>query len=215
MSTAAPSIKDADRADWVGACTGTLASLITLIQVYVMATVRLQGRRPLCRSWRRGGRSPVGCGPTRATADRLADPHRRWRCCTYSPDLTGAHFGRHLAGYAGMLQAAAYAMFVTLCSAVHSSGLIIEGECWACGRRKPYELAKVIKVPPRPKRCDLRCRAHRRRLANLSASPASQGSGRTPGHQPRSPDGVRSSLSRHADVGTAMDTMIKRWERFR
>ncbi|MGY4360458.1 hypothetical protein ACVW0J_006951 [Bradyrhizobium sp. i1.7.7] len=65
----------------------------------------------------------------------------------YSPDRGGAHPERHLAGYAGLMQADAYAGFGRLYEANRKGGPIIEAACWAHGRRKFFDLARLSKAP--------------------------------------------------------------------
>ena len=65
----------------------------------------------------------------------------------YSPDRGGAHPERHLAGYAGLMQADAYAGFSRLYKANRKGGPIIEAACWAHGRRKFFDLARLTKAP--------------------------------------------------------------------
>jgi transposase len=65
----------------------------------------------------------------------------------YSPDRKGEHPGRHLAGFAGILQADAYAGFDRLYAAERGPGPILEAACWAHARRKLFELAAVGKAP--------------------------------------------------------------------
>jgi len=59
----------------------------------------------------------------------------------------GEHPRRHLAEYAGILQADAYAGFNDLYEAGRRPGPITEAACWAHGRRKFYVLADVAKAP--------------------------------------------------------------------
>jgi transposase len=54
----------------------------------------------------------------------------------YSPDRGGEHPEQHLAGYAGLMQADAYAGFGRLYEANRKPGPIVEAACWAHGRRK-------------------------------------------------------------------------------
>src|SRR5262249_23822875 len=61
----------------------------------------------------------------------------------YSRDRTGEHPERQLSGYAGILQADAYAGFIRLYAADRRPGPIMEASCWAHGRRKFFELADV------------------------------------------------------------------------
>ena len=53
------------------------------------------------------------------------------------------HPKRHLAGYAGILQADAYAGFNSLYAADRQPGAITEAGCWAHARRKFFELADI------------------------------------------------------------------------
>ena len=50
-------------------------------------------------------------------------------------------------GYAGLMQADAYAGFSKLYEANRKSGPIIEAACWAHGRRKFFDLARLSKAP--------------------------------------------------------------------
>jgi hypothetical protein len=61
----------------------------------------------------------------------------------YSRDRTGDHPERHLKGYAGILQADAYAGFNRLYEAGRKPGPITEAACWAHGRRKFFVLADI------------------------------------------------------------------------
>ena len=54
---------------------------------------------------------------------------------------------QHLAGYAGLMQADAYAGFGKLYEANRKAGPIIEAACWAHGRRKFFDLARLTKAP--------------------------------------------------------------------
>src|SRR5260221_4528855 len=65
----------------------------------------------------------------------------------YSPDRGGEHSEQHLAGYAGLMQADAYAGFARLYEANRKPGPMIEAACWAHGRRKFFDLARINKAP--------------------------------------------------------------------
>ena len=52
-----------------------------------------------------------------------------------------------LAGYAGLMQADAYAGFTKLYRANRKPGPIVEAACWAHGRRKFFDLARLSKAP--------------------------------------------------------------------
>src|SRR5207237_3204917 len=57
------------------------------------------------------------------------------------------HPAQHLAGYAGLMQADAYAGFARLYEANRKPGPMIEAACWAHGRRKFFDLARINKAP--------------------------------------------------------------------
>src|SRR3712207_2738560 len=65
----------------------------------------------------------------------------------YSADREGIHPERHLAGFAGILQADAYGGFNRLYDPKREPGPILEAACWAHARRKLYELAAASKAP--------------------------------------------------------------------
>jgi transposase len=125
-------------ADWVGACAAALAPLVVLIQAHVLAAERIhgddttvpvlaKGKTHIARLWGyvRDDR-PFG-GATPAAAMFF-----------YSRDRGGGHPARHLAGYAGILQADAYAGFNDLYHPARQPGPIVEAACWAHGRRKLF-----------------------------------------------------------------------------
>jgi len=207
-------------ADWVGACTATLAPLTTLIHVHVMAAARLHGDDTTVPVMAKG-RTITGRLWTYVRDDKpfggSTPPAALFH---YSPDRTAAHPSRHLAGYAGILQADAYAGFAPLYVPARRPGPIIEAGCWAHGRRKLFELAEVAKAP-------LAAEAVRRIDAifdverTINGLPAEQRFAvRQAQVAPLVADleiwmrGVRGRMSRHADVGRAMDYMLKRWETF-
>src|ERR1700738_5168106 len=64
----------------------------------------------------------------------------------YSRDRGGEHPRRHLLGWAGVLQADAYAGFGELYQARRSPRPITEAACWAHGRRKFFVLADLRQV---------------------------------------------------------------------
>src|SRR5262249_4036737 len=131
-------------ADWVGAGAATLKPLIELIRTHVMSGARLHGDDTTV---------PV-LAKTRTTTGRLWTYVRDDRpfggqdppaaIFYYSPDREGAHPSRHLASYAGILQADAYAGFGSVYRPDRKPGPIIEAGCWAHGRRKLFELADIV-----------------------------------------------------------------------
>src|SRR5438105_8727857 len=118
-------------ADWVGACSATLAPLVELIRRHVLAATRIHGDETTV---------PV-LAPNKTVTGRLwtyvrddrpfggSDPPAALFC--YSRDRGGEHPRRHLAGWAGILQADAYAGFNDLYEAKRRPGPITQAACWA------------------------------------------------------------------------------------
>jgi transposase len=65
----------------------------------------------------------------------------------YSRDRGGEHPEQHLAGFAGLMQADAYAGFNRLYEATRKGGPIVEAACWAHARRKFFDLARLNQAP--------------------------------------------------------------------
>ena len=61
----------------------------------------------------------------------------------YSRDRTGAHAQAHLAGYAGILQADAFAGYNKLYEAGRKPGPLIEAACWVHARRPFFVMADI------------------------------------------------------------------------
>jgi hypothetical protein len=147
----------------------------------------------------------------------------------YSHDRTAGHPERHLAGYAGILQADAYAGFNRLYDADRTPGPITEASCWAHGRRKFFELAdvtakardKLAVIAPLAfeavKRIDaifdiereINGRSIDERLAVRRARFAPLVSELETWMR-----NERAKLSRHNEVAKAMNYMLTRWETF-
>jgi hypothetical protein len=138
----------------------------------------------------------------------------------YSRDRRGEHPSRQLAGYAGILQADAYAGFNDLYAPARQPGPVMEAACWAHGRRKFFELAELARAP-------LAIEAVRRIDAifdverSINGMPPSQRLAVR--RQQVAPlitsleswlRAARGKMSRHADVAKAIDYMLKRWEAF-
>ncbi len=207
-------------ADWVGACTTALTPLIMLIEAHVLAAERLHGDDTTVPVLAKGktitGRlwtyvrddAPFGGGQSPAAFFR------------YSRDRTAEHPARHLARYAGILQADAYAGYNDLYHPARTPGPITEAACWAHGRRKLFKLAELGRAP-------LAIEAVRRideifdiERALNGLAPDARAAGRHAKVLPLVTEleqwmrGVRGQLSRHSDVAKAMDYMLKRWPAF-
>jgi transposase len=138
----------------------------------------------------------------------------------YSRDRGGEHPRRHLSGWAGTLQADAYAGFGELYEARRSPQPIAEAACWAHGRRKFFGLADLKQAP-------LATEAIRRIDEIFAIEREINGAAPAQRHgvrQERIKPVVaaleswmrteRARLSRHADTAKAMDYMLKRWPAF-
>jgi transposase len=207
-------------ADWMGACTAMLAPLVRLIDAHALAAARLHGddttvpllardKTIIARVWTyvRDDRPFGGTSP----------PAAMFR---YSPDRAGEHPQQHLASYAGILQADAYAGFNALYAPGRKPGSITEAACWAHGRRKLFKLAEVARAP-------LAAEAVRRIDLIFDAERAINGLPAEQRHAVRQRDiaplvaeleawmrQTRVKLSRHNDLAKAMDYMLKRWVAF-
>jgi len=207
-------------ADWVGACTTALSPLVTLIRGHVFAAERIHGDDTTVPVLAKA-KTITGRLWTYVRDDRpFGGPAEPAAIFFYSRDRGGEHPCRHLAGYAGILQADAYAGFNELYHEGRKPGPIAEAACWAHGRRKLFVLADVAKAP-------LAIEAVRRIDAifdverDINGLAAEQ---RRAVRQVRVAPLVgalevwmraeRSKLSRHADVAKAMDYMLKRWVAF-
>ena len=216
-------------ADQVGGCAMLLRPLYELIRTHVFAGDRVHGdetpvpvlAKHQCRKGRlwtyvRDDKPFAGSAPPAAVF-------------FYSRDRTAEHPERHLAGYAGILQADAYAGFNRLYAADRRGGPITEASCWAHGRRKFFELADVaakargalavlaplaveavkridaifdIEREINGRSIDERVAVRHARVAPLVAQLEEWMRAQ------------RGKLSRHSDVGKAMDYMLKRWDTF-
>jgi len=134
-------------ADWVGATAVMLAPLIAAVRSHVFAAERIhaddttvpvlaKGKTRTGRLWAyvRDDRPFGGSAPPAVVY-------------YYSPDRTGEHPERHLAGWAGLMQADAYAGFNRLYEATRQPAPITEAVCWAHARRKYFDLARIKKAP--------------------------------------------------------------------
>jgi transposase len=130
-------------ADWVGAAAATLMPLVDAIRGYIFAAERIHADDTtvpvLAKGRTRTGRLWTYVRDDRPFAGR--DPPAA--VFFYSPDRGGEHPEQHLAGYAGLMQADAYAGFGKLYEANRKGGPIIEAACWAHGRRKFFDLARL------------------------------------------------------------------------
>jgi len=220
-------------ADQVGGCAMVLRPLYDLVLAHVFAGARAhgddttvpvlaKGKTATRRLWTyvRDDRPFGGVDPPAAVF-------------FYSRDRTAEHPERHLASYAGILQADAYSGYNRLYAPGRAPGAITEAACWSHGKRKFFVLAdvaanarerargKTSAIAPLAleavKRVDAIFDAER----EINGLPADK---RLAFRRERVAPLVesleewmraeRSRLSRHSDVAKAMDYMLKRWSAF-
>jgi transposase len=130
-------------ADQVGACTTALAPLHALIEAHVLAAERLYGDDTTVPILAKG-KTVTGHIWTYVRDDRpfggTAPPVALYYA---SRDRRQEHPHRHLDGFAGILQADAYAGYNGLYDPMRSQGAIRSALCWAHARRKFFELADI------------------------------------------------------------------------
>ena len=215
-------------ADWVGAGTAALAPLVELIRRHVLDAARLHGDDTTVPVLAKG-KTVTGRVWGYVRDDRpFAGPAPPAAVFFYSRNRDGEHPKRHLAGYAGILQADAYGGFNSLYDPQRSPAPITEAACWSHGRRKFFVLADIAKSAPGSERpAPLALGAVRRidaifaiegEINRLPAEPRL--AVRTARSAPLVTEleswmrSERAQLSRHADVAKAMDYMLKRWAAF-
>jgi transposase len=134
-------------ADWVGASAATLMPLVEAIRAHVFAAERIHADDTtvpvLAKGKTRTGRLWTYVRDDRPFGGR--DPPAA--IFFYSPDRGAKHPEQHLASYAGLMQADAYAGFNRLYGAGRKAGPIIEAACWAHARRQFFDLARLDKAP--------------------------------------------------------------------
>src|SRR5450755_4280136 len=138
-------------ADQVGACTTVLQPLYALIERHVLAAERLHGDDTTVPILAKGqtvtGRVWVYVRDDRPFGGK--DPPAGLFYA--SRDRTREHPERHLAGYAGILQADAYDGYNRLYLPDRKPGPIVEALCWSHARRKFFELADIASNARRSK----------------------------------------------------------------
>jgi transposase len=134
-------------ADWVGAAAATLMPLVTEIRAHVFAAERIHADDTTVPVLAKG-KTRTGRLWTYVRDDRpFAGPDPPAAVFFYSRDRGGEHPEQHLAGYAGLMQADAYAGFNRLYDADRKAGPIVEAACWAHARRKFFDLARINQAP--------------------------------------------------------------------
>ena len=134
-------------ADWVGAASATLMPLVDCMAGHVFAAERLHADDtpvPVLAK----GKTRTGRLWTYVRDDRpFGGPDPPAALFFYSPDRSGIHPEQHLASYAGLMQADAYAGFNRLYEQRRKPSPIVEAACWAHARRKFFDLARIARAP--------------------------------------------------------------------
>jgi transposase len=207
-------------ADHVGAGAAVLGPLTELIRRHVFGAARVHGDDTTVPVLAKG-KTITGRLWTYVRDDRpFAGPDPPAAVFFYSRNRAGEHPTRHLAGYAGILQADAYAGFGDLYEGRRRPGPITEAACWSHSRRKFFELADLRKAPlatEAVRRIDELFAIER----EINGMPAGD---RLAARQRESRPIVadlenwmrteRPRLSRHAETAKAIDYMLTRWPAF-
>jgi transposase len=204
-------------ADWVGAAAATLMPLVTEIRTHVFAAERIHADDTTVPVLAKG-KTRTGRVWTYVRDDRpFAGPDPPAAVFFYSRDRGGEHPEQHLAGFAGLMQADAYAGFNRLYEADRKAGPIIEAACWAHARRKFFDLARINQAPiaseavaridalfaieresnglAPPQRVGVRTERSRPLVVALETWLREQ----------------RARVSKNSDTGKAIDYSLKRW----
>jgi transposase len=207
-------------ADWVGAAAATLMPLIEVIRRHVFAAERIHADDTTVPVLAKG-KTRTGRLWTYVRDDRpFGGPDPPAAVFFYSRDRGGEHPEQHLSGYAGLMQADAYAGFNRLYEAHRKPAPLIEAACWAHGRRKFFDLAYLNKAPiaaaaverinvlfaiereingmTPPERVRVRNERSRPLIIDLQTWLREQ----------------RARVSKHSDTGKAIDYSLKRWDAF-
>ncbi len=218
-------------ADQVGACAVALKPLHDLISRHVLAAERLHGDDTTVPVLAKGktdtGRAWVYVRDDQPFGGETAPAALFF----YSRDRSGEHPAEHLKGFAGLLQADAYAGYNRLYRPDRKPGPVTEALCWSHARRKFFTLADIAARSKRGKRAPpispLALEAVKRIDAIFDIERTINGRSIEERLAVRREQIVplvdeleawmraeRARLSRHAPIAKAMDYMLKRWNGF-
>jgi transposase len=207
-------------ADWVGAAAATLMPLVEVIQSHVFAAERIHADDTTVPVLAKG-KTRVGRLWTYVRDDRpFGGPDPPAAVFFYSRDRGAEHPEQHLAYYAGLMQADAYAGFSKLYEPHRKGGPITEAACWAHGRRKFFDLARLANAPiaaEAVRRIDLLF-AIEREINGLS--PQERARVRQERSRPLTTElqtwfhQQRAKLSKNNDTTKAINYILNRWEAF-
>jgi transposase len=223
-------------ADQVGACAAVLRPLHDLIAAHVLAAGRVHGDDTTVPVLAKGKTKTARAWVYVRDDAPFAGPHSKGTgppaaLFYYSRDRSGAHPEKHLSGFAGILQADAYAGYNRLTKPDRSPEPVTEALCWAHARRKFFVLADIASKVNKGKQgtiiSPLAFEAVNRIDALFDIEREINGDSaeqrlavRAARSAPLLADleawmrAERQRLSRHAPVAKAMDYMLKRWPGF-
>jgi transposase len=134
-------------ADWVGAAAATLMPLVEVIRSHVFSAERIHADDTTVPVLAKG-KTRTGRLWTYVRDDRpFGGPDPPAAVFFYSPDRSAKHPEQHLATYAGLMQADAYAGFNRLYGKGRKPAPIVEAACWAHARHNFFDLARLAKAP--------------------------------------------------------------------
>jgi len=221
-------------ADQVGACVAVLAPLLRRVEAHVFAAERLHGDDTTVPVLATGKTATGRCWVYVRDDRPFAGPDPPAAMFYYSRDRSGEHPARHLAGYAGILQADAYGGYNKLYQADRQPGPIVEATCWAHARRPFFVLADLAANARRKAQgktagviSPLALEAVRRIDALFEIERAINGQSTERRWAVRQESSAplivdlerwlrqeRPKLSRHAETAKAIDYLLKRWPAF-
>ena len=202
-----------------------------LIAAHVLAAERLHGDDTLVPVLAKG-KTATGRAWVYVRDDRpFGGPDPPAALFRYSRNRSGDHPVEHLRGFAGILQANAFAGYNRLYEPGRSPGPVTEAACFAHARRKFYELADIGAGKRRGKRAPpispLAMEAVKRIDALFDIERGINGETAERRLAVRREQSApiladledwmrteRAGLSRHSPVAKAMDYMLKRWDGF-
>jgi transposase len=218
-------------ADQVGACAAALRPLHALIEAHVLKAERLHGDDTTVPILAKG-QTETGRVWVYVRDDRpFGGPDPPAALFYASRDRTREHPERHLASYAGILQADAFDGYNRLYLPDRKPGPIIEALCWSHARRKFFELADIAANARRGKKATpispIALETLKRIDAVFDVERDANGLSAEERLRTRKEWSVnlvvaledwmraeRVKLSRHADVAKAIDYMLTRWPAF-
>jgi len=130
-------------ADQVGGCCAVLAPLVSRIEAHVFAAERLHGDDTTVPVLAKGKTHTGRCWVYVRDDRPFGGPDPPAAMFYYSRDRTGAHPQAHLADYAGILQADAFAGYNKLYEAARKPGPLVEAACWVHARRPFFVVADI------------------------------------------------------------------------